>query len=96
MKKFDILRAVLDEVPLLRLAAGRHKLIVGLAGRSRGTGDWQLLASDLITVQIREAETTGLRLTASSTLRGNRMTGFAVEQVWKIASDTAPPAETGR
>ncbi len=95
IKKFDILRAVLDEIPLLRLAAGRHKLIVGLAGRSRGTGDWQLLASDLITVEIREAAATNLRLTASSTLRGNRMAGFAVEHVWKVVSDT-PPAETGR
>jgi hypothetical protein len=93
VKKFEILRLDLARTPPIELSEGRHSLIIALAGRSAGSGAWHLLASDPITVDVRLAATTHLPLAASSTLRGNRMAGFAVEHQWKVASESPESPE---
>jgi hypothetical protein len=89
---FDLL--VLDRfVPdPIRLAAGRHNLLVALAGK-HGSGAWRLLASDSETVEVAPGGTVRLRLDARSALLGSRMTGFRAEQVFKLEPEPAPPAD---
>lgn len=86
VKKFEILRLDLAGTPPIEVAAGRHSLIIALAGRSAGSGAWQLLASDSITVDVRPGDTVRVALAAASELRGNRMAGFSVEHQWTIAA----------
>jgi hypothetical protein len=86
VKGFEVLRLDLAETPAIALAEGRHSLVVGLAGRSAGSGDWQLLASAPIAVEVGAAGTQRLPLIAASTLRGSRMTGFTVEHRWEFAA----------
>ena len=93
VKKFEILRLNLAKTPPIELSEGRHSLIIALAGRSAGSGAWHLLASDPITVDVRPAATMHLPLAASSTLRGNRMAGFAVEHQWKVATEAPESPE---
>jgi len=93
VKKFEILRLDLTTTPPIELAAGRHSLIVALAGRSAGSGAWQLLASDPVTIDLPPAATLHLPLAASSTLHGSRMAGYAVEHEWKIAFEAEESSE---
>ncbi len=93
LKKFDIIRLNLQEIPPIVLAEGRHALIVALTGRSTGTGAWQFLTSDSIDLEVKADSTARLSLEGWSTLRGNRMTGFSVEHDWKIAPAAGKPGE---
>jgi hypothetical protein len=93
VKDFEVLRLALTTTPPIELAAGRHALIVALVGRSAGSGSWQLLASDPVTVEIEPGLTLHIPLAASSRLRGNRMAGYAVEHEWQVASRTEERAE---
>jgi len=86
VKKFEILRLDLTTTSPIELSEGRHSLIIGLAGRSAGSGAWQLLASEPITIDVRPDATLRLPLTAVSVLRGNRMAGYSVEHQWTIES----------
>ena len=96
-KGFELL--ALDRLPVgpVPLAAGHHALLVGLAGKQTGTGDWRLIAMATIKVDIADGKTTRLLLDARSTLSGMRMTGYHVEEIWTVrdaaAEKTAPPAE---
>ena len=96
-KGFELL--ALDRLPVgpVPLAAGHHALLVGLAGKQTGTGDWRLFAMATVKVDIADGKTTKLLLDARSTLSGMRMTGYHVEEIWTVrdaAADTAPPAPT--
>ena len=93
VKKFEVLRLALTTTPPIELAAGRHALIVALAGRSAGSGAWQLLASAPVTVDIEPGATLQIPLAASSRLRGNRMAGYGVEHEWEVASGTEESGE---
>lgn len=91
--KFEVLRLAMTATPPVPVAAGRHSLIVALAGRSAGSGAWHLLASDPVTVDVEAGSTVRIPLAATSRLRGNRMAGYAVEQEWKIASSAGESRE---
>jgi hypothetical protein len=93
VKKFEILRLDLTATPPIEVTAGRHSLIVALAGRSAGSGAWHLLASDPVTVDLPPAATLLLPLAATSSLHGNRMAGYAVEHQWKITTEEEESAE---
>jgi hypothetical protein len=91
---FELL--ALDRLPVgpVPLAAGHHALLVGLAGKQTGTGDWRLFAMATIKVDIADGKTTRLLLDARSTLAGMRMTGYRVEEIWTVrdpAAETNPP-----
>jgi len=88
---FDLLVLDRDEPAPIRLAAGRHALIAGLAGR-HGSGAWRLIASDGETVDVAVGATLRLRLDARSALKGSRMTGYRIEQVFTLAPEPAAPA----
>ena len=88
---FDLLVLDRDEPAPIRLAAGRHALIAGLAGR-HGSGAWRLIASDGETVDVAVGATVRLRLDARSALKGSRMTGYRIEQVFTLAPEPAAPA----
>ena len=96
-KGFELL--ALDRLPVgpVPLATGHHALLVGLAGKQTGTGDWRLIAMATIKVDIADGKTTRLLLDARSTLSGMRMTGYRVEEIWTLrdaaAEKAAPPAE---
>ena len=93
---FELL--ALDRLPLgpVPLAAGHHALLVGLAGKQTGTGDWRLIAMATLKVDITDGNTTHLLLDARSTLSGMRMTGYHVEEIWTVrdaaAEKNPPPA----
>jgi len=88
---FDLLVLDRDEPAPIRLAAGRHALIAGLAGR-HGSGAWRLIASDGEAIDVAAGATVRLRLDARSALRGSRMTGYRIEQVFTLAPESAPTA----
>jgi len=88
---FDLLVLDRDPPAPIRLAAGRHTLMAGLAGR-HGSGAWRLIASDTETVDVAVGETVRLRLDARSALRGSRMTGYRVEQVFTLSPEPESPA----
>lgn len=93
-KGFELL--ALDRLPVgpVPLSAGHHALLVGLAGKQAGTGDWRLFAMATIKVDIADGKTTKLLLDARSTLSGMRMTGYRVEETWTVrdaAADGNPP-----
>jgi hypothetical protein len=96
-KGFELL--ALDRLPVgpVPLAAGHHALLIGLAGKQTGTGDWRLIAMATIKVDIADGRTTRLLLDARSTLSGMRMTGYRVEEIWTVrdaaAAKNSPPAE---
>jgi hypothetical protein len=96
-KGFELL--ALDRLPVgpVPLAAGHHALLVGLAGKQTGTGDWRLFTMATIKVDIADGKTTKLLLDARSTLSGMRMTGYHVEEIWTVrdaaADGNPPPAE---
>jgi len=96
-KGFELL--ALDRLPVgpVPLAAGHHALLVGLAGKQTGTGDWRLFAMATTKVDIADGKTTRLLLDARSTLSGMRMTGYHVEETWTVrdaaADGNPPPAE---
>jgi hypothetical protein len=96
-KGFELL--ALDRLPVgpVPLAAGHHALLVGLAGKQTGTGDWRLFTMATIKVDIADGKTTKLLLDARSTLSGMRMTGYHVEEIWTVrdaaAGGNPPPAE---
>jgi len=98
-KGFELL--ALDRLPVgpVPLAPGHHALIVGLAGKQTGTGDWRLIAMATIKVDIAGDRTTRLLLDARSTLSGIRMTGYRVEEIWTVrepeAEKTAPVPPAG-
>jgi len=87
---FDLLVLDRDEPAPIRLAAGRHALIAGLAGR-HGSGAWRLIASDGEAIDVAAGATVRLRLDARAALRGSRMTGYRIEQVFTLAPGPAPP-----
>lgn len=87
---FDLLVLDRDPPDPVRLAAGRHTVMAGLAGR-HGSGAWRLIASDTETVDVMVGETVRLRLDARSALRGSRMTGYRVEQVFTLSPEPAAP-----
>lgn len=89
---FDLL--VLDRFAPdpIRLDAGRHALLVGLAGR-HGSGAWRLLSSDSKAVEVAPGGTVRLRLDARSAVLGSRMTGYRVEQVWKLELEAGPASD---
>jgi hypothetical protein len=94
-KGFELL--ALDRLPVgpVPLAAGHHALLVGLAGKQTGTGDWRLIAMATIKVDVADGKTTRLLLDARSTLSGMRMTGYHVEEIWTVrdaAAEKTPPA----
>jgi hypothetical protein len=88
---FDLLVLDRDEPAPMRLAAGRHALFAGLAGR-HGSGAWRLIASDGEAVDVAAGSIVRLRLDARSALRGSRMTGYRLEQVFTLAPGPAPAA----
>jgi hypothetical protein len=88
---FDLLALDRVEPGPIRLAAGRHAILAGLAGR-HGSGAWRLVASDSEVVEIAAGATVRLRLDARSALRGSRMTGYRVEQVFTLGPEPAPAA----
>jgi hypothetical protein len=83
---FDLV--ALDRAPLdpITLEAGRHALVVGLAGK-HGSGDWQLIASDPESIEVPADGAVRLLLDASTKIRGNKMVGFQVEQVFTLSVD---------
>jgi hypothetical protein len=92
VKGFEVLFLNRDPVEPAALPAGSHDLIVGLAGQVPGSDFWRLLAADAAHVQVDGIHPTRLALRADSRMRGNRMTGFSVEQQWDI---TVEPAAEG-
>jgi hypothetical protein len=89
-KGFELL--ALNRLPVgpVPLAVGRHALLVGLAGKQTGTGDWRLFAMATIKIDVGADKTTTLLLDARSTLSGIRMTGYHVDEIWTVREPGAP------
>ncbi len=83
---FELLALNRDPIPPLTLEAGRHALVVGLAGQ-HGSGDWQLIASDPESIEVPVGGTVRLLLDARTTIHGNKMAGFGVDQVFTLSPD---------
>jgi len=83
---FELLALNRDPIPPLTLEAGRHALVVGLAGQ-HGSGDWQLIASDPESIEVPVDGTVRLLLDARTKIRGNKMVGFGVDQVFTLSPD---------
>jgi hypothetical protein len=83
---FDLLALNREPVPPLTLEAGRHTLVVGLAGL-HGSGDWKLIASDPEIIEIPVGGVVRLLLDARTKIRGNKMVGFGVDQVFTLSAD---------
>jgi hypothetical protein len=98
-KGFDVIALLRDPIPAFAVPAGRHSIIVGLAGKQTGSGSWRLLASDVLKTEIQPGRTTNLVLEARTGLTGSRMLGFRYDQVWKLRQDPPPsesaPAQSG-
>jgi len=91
IKGFDVLYLDRDGIGPAPLPAGRHTLLVALAGKQAGSGSWRLLASDTARAEVRSGQTVAITLRAHGRLRGTVMTGFNVDQEWKVASVEPPP-----
>jgi hypothetical protein len=77
----------------ITLPAGRHAFVAGLAGR-QGSGDWRLISSDGETAEVPAGGSVTLALDARSVLRGNKMVGYGVEQIFTLSIAPSAPAET--
>ncbi len=96
-KGFEILYLTHEDAYRIDLPEGSHDLVVGVAGRQAGSGDWRLLESDEARVAILPGRTTRLTVRARSRVRGSYMAGFAVDSEWKIgAGPPGPAAEAER
>jgi hypothetical protein len=89
----------LDRTPVegLPLPPGSHALLVMLAGRQSGSGTWRPLAADPVRVEAEPGKEIELVLDARTEIGGSRMTGFGLNQIWKVrlqGAATAAPPET--
>lgn len=85
IKRFEVITLDLEEIAAAPIAEGRHAVVVALAGQQAGTRGWRLLASERLPVDIVAGQTTRLVVEARSRIRGSRMTGFELEQEWKVS-----------
>ena len=90
---FDVLALKRDRAGPLPIPAGRHALIVALAGKQTGSGAWRLLASEAIKVDVLPDQILHLEIEAHSDLGGTRMIGYRMDQVWKVTVAAPPAAE---
>jgi hypothetical protein len=87
---FDVLALSRERAGPLPIPAGRHALIVALAGQQTGSKSWRLLASEAIKVDVLPSQILHLEIEAHSDLGGTRMIGYRMDQVWKVTI-AAPP-----
>ncbi len=93
-KGFDLLYLDREGIDSAPLAPGRHTLVVALAGRQAGSGSWRILASDTVRVEASADRPVRITLKTGSHLRGSTMTGYKVEQEWKVVSVDPPESDT--
>ncbi|HEV8201116.1 MAG TPA: hypothetical protein VGS03_13930 [Candidatus Polarisedimenticolia bacterium] len=84
----------LDRTPVegVPLPPGSHALLILLAGKQSGSGSWRPLAADPIRVEAEPGKEIALVLDARTDIGGSRMTGFGLNQVWKVRLQGAPAA----